>query len=61
MDNVIHAIEGLAILCTLFMPFIIYRVWKTTDQILFVLFASLYTVVCGVVSVVAIYGFVTYL
>jgi hypothetical protein len=61
MNTVIHAIEVLAIVMTMAMPFIIYRIWRTTDNILFVLLASLYTFVCGFVSVVAIYGFVTYL
>mgnify|MGYP003625189493 FL=1 len=61
MNNIIHAIEALAIIFTLASPYIVYQLWTTTSSVLFVLFICLFTGVTAFVSFMAVYAWATYL
>jgi hypothetical protein len=52
MNEVIIGLQLIAWVGFFALPFLIYRIYNTTDQILLVLFFSLYWTLCAFVSLV---------
>ena len=56
---IIYGISFIAVIMVVILPFIIRTIWTTTDQTFFALLLILYGLICGFVSIVTVYDFIT--
>ena len=54
-------LQGLALVGLICLPYAIYLTWKTTDKIFFTLLMTLICFMCGLVTLIGVYDFITFI
>ena len=59
--DIMMMLQGLALIGLLSLPYAIYLTWTTTDKIFFALLMALICVLCGFVTLIGVYDWITYI